>query len=145
MGYMRHHAILATSWDIRYLQPIIDSIGDYNFQHNADHEMLIGEDRVNGYVTMVITPDGSKEGWPDSDAGDDFRNEILELLRKSDCIDWCEVQYGDDAGNDYITNASSFHHDEPDEHPFTGIEKDPIESSEIRAITAIDSIKSKSA
>ena len=64
MGYMRHHAILVTSWDAKLLASA----------HAQAVKMFayvspISPAFVNGYQSFFIPPDGSKEGWPESDAG----------------------------------------------------------------------------
>ena len=97
MGYMRHHAIVVTSFDRSLITkahakaseifPVVSAILD---------------SRMNGFLTLLVPPDGSKEGWVDSDDGDVSRNQFVEWLesqRHSDgstSLDWVEVQYGDD-------------------------------------------------
>ncbi|MBO0676745.1 hypothetical protein JRC04_04635 [Mycolicibacterium sp. S2-37] len=57
---------------------------------------------VNDYRSFLVAPDGSKEGWPDSDLGDGRRARLVEYLdaqRYSDdstCLAWAEIQFGDD-------------------------------------------------
>ena len=56
---------------------------------------------VNGMVTVILAPDGSKEGWSDSDTGDRLREEFIEYLGTynyeddSSPWDWVEVEYGE--------------------------------------------------
>ena len=35
---------------------------------------------INGYVTYLFAPDGSGEGWEDSDDGDRYRHQFIELF-----------------------------------------------------------------
>ena len=48
----------------------------------------------------------SKEGWDESDKGDDDRNIVVKILRSyeyedgSNPLHWVEVQYHDDNGDD---------------------------------------------
>lgn len=68
MGYIRHDAIVATSWNKKYLEPA-----------RAKAEQLglpvseLVESPTNGYCSFLIAPDGSKEGWEESASGDDAR------------------------------------------------------------------------
>lgn len=99
MGYMRHHAIIVT--------------GDMDYR---PHEFIAARERaktlfgptlvspiidspINGYRSFLIAPDGSKEGWEESDRGDGARDQFKEWLRRERIfLDWVEVQYGDDEG-----------------------------------------------
>lgn len=98
MGYMRHHAIMVTSHP------------DLAQKAHAKALGLFGLDRVspiinsssNHYASFFVSPDGSKEGWPESDRGDELRAAFVEWLREQyyedggTSIDWIEVQYGDE-------------------------------------------------
>jgi hypothetical protein len=58
--------------------------------------------RVNGYTSFLVSPDGSKEGWAESEEGDNRRATFIEWLRSkryedgSSPYSWAEVLYGDD-------------------------------------------------
>lgn len=99
MGYMRHHAIIVTSWDDKLIRKA----------HKVAKEVFaIGQvtsvlpDILNGYRSFMVGPDGSKEGWEDSDAGDSARDIFIDWLETqryddgSSALSWVEVQYGDD-------------------------------------------------
>ena len=64
MGYIRHNAIIATGWQENAIQALCD------FAESIGAEAIRGEEMTNGYRTVVITPDGSKEGWETSAEGD---------------------------------------------------------------------------
>ena len=56
---------------------------------------------INSYWSFLVAPDGSKEGWGDSDKGDEQRKEFIAWMRKGRAedklyLDWVCVQYGDD-------------------------------------------------
>lgn len=97
MGYMRHHAIVVTS-----------GIGDFIEKAHAKAEYCfpwvspISPSAINGYQSFFVPPDGSKEGWEDSDLGDVNRKLFFEWLESqqygddSSPFDWVCVQYGDD-------------------------------------------------
>lgn len=98
MGYERNHAIVVS--DCGY--------GDFIEQAHAKAIELGGAVTpiINGAINHVrsfaVLADGSKEGWGESEKGDQQRAELIEFLRSlyyedfSSPISWAEVQYGDD-------------------------------------------------
>ena len=107
MGYMRHHAIVVTSWDSDILEEA----------HAKAREIFpyvspISPPATNGYAAFFIPPDGSKEGWPASDDGDDRRNKFIAWLNEqrfpdgSTVLDWVEVQFGDENGESKVCRHS---------------------------------------
>lgn len=107
MGYMRHHAIVLTSWSTEHL----------NNAHNkaTDLGMLvtpITKGAVNGYRSFLVAPDGSKEGWDESEDGDRRRTDLVEWLESQRTedggtyIDWVEVQFGDEGGDTRVIRDS---------------------------------------
>jgi hypothetical protein len=103
MGYVRHNAIIATAWQPSAVRALVQ------FAEDVGAEAIEGDERTNGYRTVVITPDGSKEGWESSAEGDTARAKIREWLRRAGDSDlffeWCEVAYGDDDGNAEIVDS----------------------------------------
>ena len=97
MGYMRHHAIIVTSWDELKIK-IAHEVAQVFFPNITD----IVKSELNGYQSFLVPPDGSKEGWEESNTGDKRRNEYIYWLNKqkhedgSSPLGWTEVQYGDD-------------------------------------------------
>ena len=94
MGYIMHDAIIVTAF--------------------RDQDAVAGRDKaeelglpvsnlvrsmVNGYTTFLIAPDGSKEGWSDSDKYDGIRARWLEWAHKAYAdgmyLKWCHVRYGE--------------------------------------------------
>lgn len=92
MGYMNHHAIIVTSYDIDRLKPV----------HAKAKEIFLScseivYSRINGYVSFFIAPDGSKEGWRDSHEGDSRREEFKVWLTSSgSMVEAVEIMYGGD-------------------------------------------------
>lgn len=89
MGCMRHNAIVVVangyvfSGGTRSGVPVPDveafrSSLPYGWQH-----LVVGPiaSVVNDYVTFVFAADGSKEGWRDSDDGDRYRQQFLDMFR----------------------------------------------------------------
>jgi hypothetical protein len=94
---MRHHAIIVTCWNEQKIEAA----------HKRALEIFravspILKSQMNHYCSFFIPPDGSKEGWSESDAGDSLRDAMIEWLNDqaykdgSTSFDWIEVQYGDD-------------------------------------------------
>jgi hypothetical protein len=116
MGYMRHHAIVVTGPNSSYLA---DGL---TMQKVRDHAAelcpkLVSElipSRCNGYESFFVAPDGSKEGWEDSEDGDNQRANIvgyLESLRYEDgstSFKYAEIQFGDDNNQVKVIAASEF-------------------------------------
>ena len=108
MGYIAHHTIVVTSWD-------------YSAAFDKDRSMFAETARqkaieifgpglvsnmvdswINGYKTFFIAPDGSKEGWDESNKGDSLRKEFKKWLESqayedgSNHYDWAEIRFGGD-------------------------------------------------
>jgi hypothetical protein len=97
MGYIRHHAIIVTSWKYALLEVArADALS--RFGHVSE---VVGSP-VNGYRSFFVAPDGSKEGWDESAKGDLQRAEFTAWLNAqryedgSSALGWVEVFYGDD-------------------------------------------------
>jgi len=110
MGYMRHHAILVSTYlrgNLRRARAEAKSLG----LRYTD----IVESRLNNVVTFAVVPDGSKEGWPDSDAGDTARDKFIAWLDQqryedgSSWFEWAEVQYGDENDDNKMTRSEANH------------------------------------
>jgi hypothetical protein len=107
MGYIRHHAIIVTAYrrdDIEAARLKALECFEGN-RAVGDYRSLVGpvmSSVVNSYHTLFIAPDGSKEGWPESDVGDNGRSRFIAWLDKqrwgdgSSPFRWAEIQYGDD-------------------------------------------------
>ena len=97
MGYTVHHTIIVTSWDDDRI------VRAHDFANACFSELApvsaIYRTSLNGYSSFAIFTDGSKEGWPDSDAGDKARAVFRGLAEKLG-VDVAEVRYGGDFGAD---------------------------------------------
>lgn len=98
MGYMRHNAIVVTSSS----PSAFDKVYAFAVASGACVTNVV-DGVVNGYRSFMVCPDGSKEGWAQSEVGDLQRFAILDYIRTfawpedgSSPIDWVEVQFGDD-------------------------------------------------
>lgn len=102
MGYIRHHAIVVTgehSWP--------DGWTDHHTIFDARQAAIdagchlvteVVGPGVNGTSSFLVAPDGSKEGWKDSDEGDEARGRFIAWLREGRSFSWAEVVLGSDDG-----------------------------------------------
>lgn len=110
MGHMRHHAIVVTSCNDEVLEAahaealrICSAVEESPLSPGLALSVSEITPRVmNKYRSFFVAPDGSKEGWERSNAGDRARNAIISWLEGrrfpdgSSHLDWVEVQFGDD-------------------------------------------------
>lgn len=98
MGYMIHNAIVITSWS----QPLAEEAATYarrlGMQVLGPSEPL----NPNGYCSVLICPDGSKDGWDESTLGGNRRTILRQWLMNQVAEDggtsfeWAEIEYGSD-------------------------------------------------
>lgn len=94
MGYIRHDAIIVTSWNAEYLHAAAEKAKEIGLQ-------IVGPSKpaMNGTTTFLVCPDGSKEGWEESDAGDAKRAAFLNYLNgqryedNSSSLSWVALSY----------------------------------------------------
>lgn len=97
MGYIRHNAIVVTTWKAEGARKAIEKARELCCQVAVQ-----GAESINGYTTFVIVPDGSKEGWDASIEGDKRRNEFVKWISEqcyedgSSWYEWAEIAYGND-------------------------------------------------
>lgn len=105
MGYMRHHAIIVTSCD----EASIKAAHNLARRWQANPSSITKE-TTNGYRSFLIPPDGSKEGWDESQMGNNRRDALVRHFRSDDkfrMLEWVEVQFADESGNNLVTRDSS--------------------------------------
>lgn len=104
MGYIRHDAIVVTSWNFKQLEAAATQAKILGLQVLGPSEQAINE-----YSSILICPDGSKEGWIESKLFNDLRQKFIEYLKSmrhddgSSCFDWVAVSYGSDDRDAAIT------------------------------------------
>lgn len=99
MGIIHHHAVVATV----NIQENIVKVNDWIFSLPPEKckRFCDAPAPMNGYHTFVLTPDGSKEGCAESDAGDQLRAEFISFLESfayedgSSNVSWIEVGFGE--------------------------------------------------
>lgn len=99
MGYIKHHAIVVTSYSKD------DILSAYN-EASTIGLQVIGPSATatNGYSSILICPDGSKEGWKTSNDGNEKRNIFKEWLRGQWQLEWFEASYGNNDADAKITS-----------------------------------------
>lgn len=102
MGWIRHHGIVVTG-DMdsdrlgkahEFAKTIFPAVSD------------IVPGRVNASGSFLIPPDGSKEGWKDSDDGDAERERFVAGMADNWCS-WVEYEHDVDNGTARIVRSSS--------------------------------------
>jgi predicted phage-related endonuclease len=91
MGFIYHNAIVATSWEADHIfkaHLIADELGLRPTGVSGPY--------TNGYMSFLIPPDGSKEGWPESERYNDLRDQWAKGVADEGLyVDWVEVGYGE--------------------------------------------------
>lgn len=89
MGYVKHHAIVVTDWNAERCQAAHAKAIEMGFDAS---EILY---TINCTASFLVAPDGSKEGWDESDAFDVKREQFRAYLREA-TVDFVEVAFGGD-------------------------------------------------
>lgn len=103
MGYIRDHCIV-----------VVGCYGDYLDKAHTEAIRIfpwvspISPAAVNHSRAFFIPPDGSKEGWAESETGDNQRDQFVTYLRSlaykdgSSPLAWVEVRVSDDEGEIWV-------------------------------------------
>lgn len=100
MGYTRHHAIVVSSWDVEKIKLANNKAKEICGSLVSD----IIEGKINQVMSFFIAPDGSKEGWGESNLGDSLRGLFVDWINKqayedgSNSLGYAELFYADDNG-----------------------------------------------
>jgi hypothetical protein len=106
MGYIKHHAIVVTT-------SIDELIKTAHEKAKEIFETTVSEiipSKINGYKSFLIAPDGSKEGWSESDTGNVNRKSFIDWVNAqayedgSNSLSYCEFFYGEDNGYSEIVS-----------------------------------------
>ena len=106
MGYIKHKAITVTSWDSEKLEKVHTKAKSVC----GDRVSEIIKSPVNGYISFIVCPDGSKEGWDSSEQGDKEDSELVDFINEqayedgSNSISYIHYFYGEDNRNAGIIN-----------------------------------------
>ena len=107
MGDTRHHAIIVTSFDIKAItEAYINAVNIFEPKMVTD----IIKSPVNIFYSIIVVPDGGKEGWHNSNRFDRKRADFIAWVESQadgeggNSLTYCEVQYGDDFGDQRMIN-----------------------------------------
>lgn len=99
MGYIRHHAIVVTGLDYDDGHPRIGQARQAAIDAGCALVTEVVGPGINGTCSFLVAPDGSKEGWRESDEGDAARERFIVWLRDDEMhgyFNWTEVAFGPD-------------------------------------------------
>lgn len=105
MGLIQHNAMIATTLSVEEFSRVRLAI-----EARDDRDLFtFNQTKINAYHTIIIPPDGSKEGWDDSDAGDSRRQWLIELIQQGPYIggywDYVDVSFGELGARIEATNC----------------------------------------
>lgn len=97
MGYIVHNTIVVTSRVDKAISDAVQKARELGLE-------VLGPSpkAMNGYQTILVCPDGSKEGWYDSQQFDEKRKAFRDYLDdqryedNSSSLEWTEIAYGSD-------------------------------------------------
>ncbi|MFJ3317197.1 hypothetical protein ACIPLR_17720 [Herbaspirillum huttiense] len=105
MGTIRHNAIVVTGTYAAGIGLAADQARKLGLQVLGPSEVF-----ANGYASMLICPDGSNEGWEDSDTQDVLRSKFISWLvshgTENKQLSWVEIRFGGDADDAIVENDS---------------------------------------
>lgn len=104
MGYIAHHAVIVTASDYVLKTDYLPDVEAFRATLPDDWATLVvgpHQAIINGYVTWMFLPDGSKEGRGTSDDGDRYRQQFADLFAlryddESTPFDVVVARYGGD-------------------------------------------------
>jgi len=103
MGYIKHHSII-----------VVGSEKNVRIVNRKAKELIghlvsnVINTRMNAYYSFFVSPDGSKEGWEDSNYYELKRQELFDFVYSTDYVDIIEVKFGGDEPNLHeITNVNN--------------------------------------
>lgn len=106
MGYIRHHSIAVSS----YSKELIESAHKKASEIFKGLETEIKQSDFNKYFAFFVIPDGSKEGWDESDLGDKKREVFINWINQqayedgSNSLRYCEFFFSDEEGESEVIN-----------------------------------------
>lgn len=101
MGYIRHHAIVVTTFQ----KDLTEKVHQKAVEIFGESVSNIVPSQINADYSFFIGPDGSKLGWKEDEDGDTRRDVFIEYIESlsyedgSNSVDYAELFYGDDEGD----------------------------------------------
>ena len=107
MGYIRHDAVIVVVWEDETITGLLNARIEALRQEMdaAFRPLVIGpiETPVNGDTLYAFLPDGSKEGWPESDKGDEYRAKFIDCFEVAKWPNGIHVEFGGDEPQRVVT------------------------------------------
>jgi len=103
MGFFNHQAIIVICSNGELAKEVHKKAVE---MYPYTTELLVT--KVNAYYSFMLGPDGSKEGWKDSNEGEKLREEFVEYLKHMNIVlnkwglQWCAINFPED-DKPYIT------------------------------------------
>lgn len=98
MGVINHNTIVATTWSGEEVNHINSWINTLDHRHKS---LFVTCNNIFGDTTIIMIPDGSKEGWEESNKCDELRGEFIKVLESrshedgSNAWKYVEVSFGE--------------------------------------------------
>lgn len=117
MKQYKHHAILITTRHRKFIEELRLKAKEFflkGMQAKTGHS-LVGEitpSIIGDFYTMVIFPDGSKEGYETSEEADNIRGKIIASIKElnqkagNQELSFVEISYGSDTEPAAIINEN---------------------------------------
>ncbi len=105
MGYISHSAIIVTLGDwmggLEEFKETFNLLREtpLKFDGTAARYMPEPTKGINGYYTFFVAPDGSKEGWDESNEMDKVREKVKIAAQKIPYADIVTLRFGGDDHN----------------------------------------------
>lgn len=99
MGYINDEAIIVTGHSADALSEPMRRARDLGLSCTD-----VAVHNINSGASFLIVPDGSKEGWSDSDRGDERRAAWIKWARETGGFRWVHVSYDDEGDCDVVSH-----------------------------------------
>ena len=111
IGYQSHRAIVVTGWQNEVLQEA-HAEAVKCFDGTCAFVTEVTKETMNGFASFMVAPDGSKEGWSESDKSDESAARFIEFLNGlryedgSSKLDWVYIRFSDNHFKSEVLRAS---------------------------------------
>jgi len=126
MGYMLHHTIVVLTGNRATVVGLHKIATNLGLCPSYIHESM-----VNEYYSFFIPPDGSKEGWPESNAMDKAREEFIREIKSLGWqASWFHAEFaGDDRQYNILDHSGLYFEDEEEEAYWKVKNLSPLEAA----------------
>lgn len=114
MGYIKHHSIIVSGWKHENVKEAHEkAIEIFNKEFGFEKGVALVSNIIDGITnfqeSFFIAPDGSKEGWEDSESGNNARKLFLDWLQNSrdNYCEYVEVIFGGDSDQNEVIRCKN--------------------------------------